>query len=665
MKRSLFFLLLLTALLPGAARAADVRLDMERGLPLVWAANPLPVFTVYWDDTWDADHAGLAAAGIDAATRAVVDSDYEVKLAQYGVPPLTFAGSARAVPACGAKAQRPPDAVDTLEIARFLLCETRTPGSGVPAPGLGKIYNVVLPDWAIAEQGAASVRLAQSCNGTDPALPRFGGYHFALLGFVFTVLPAACARDRDSMLALLTHEVVEAATDPLPPLYWIDMSTATEPGGLANPDNLRAVLSKGEAADICGEHHASPAQDAFMRIRYVGTRVASYWSNDDHACVVGDKRVVFVDFQAQEPVPGTVDVGDASISVEQDEAFLVGTPYQFRNPPPQPDTRYILDSGCKGEVSYPAEGNTTADATRVIKCTYVRQFLVRFEQSGLPAGTLWTVTVNGLLRIGPAAVWVTEDDNVHFAYGSIDGCTLASPASPLTVSAPLQVTTIYKCTTTYEDLVRSDVPVGYWRLGDPGRLLAADSTGHGLDGTYEAGVTGIPGAIAGDADEAAHFGGTGVVVPAYAALNLAGPVTVEAWARSSGPGSFGYLVAKSDFHGTLGYALYTGGSATLRFFVGMGGSRITPDTGFGWDGAWHHVVGVYDGVSVSLYVDKVLIASAPASGPISDSTGRGLTFGRYNDGGFAFAGDLDEVAVYDYALSEDQIHAHYNKGVFG
>jgi hypothetical protein len=68
---------------------------------------------------------------------------------------------------------------------------------------------------------------------------------------------------------------------------------------------------------------------------------------------------------------------------------------------------------------------------------------------------------------------------------------------------------------------------------------------------------------------------------------------------------------------------------------------------------------------VRLYADKVLVASAPASGPIADSAARLLTIGRYNDGGFAFSGDIDEVAVYGYALSEDQIHAHYNKGVFG
>ena len=188
-----------------------------------------------------------------------------------------------------------------------------------------------------------------------------------------------------------------------------------------------------------------------------------------------------------------------------------------------------------------------------------------------------------------------------------------------------------------------------------------------MDGSYEPGVTeGVPGAIVNDADTAAEFSGSGVFVPSYFGLDLVGnAVSIEVWAKGGPQTPFAYLVSKSDWNGTIGYSLYAGVNGTLRFFVGTGTLQITDEAGFTWDGAWHHIVGVYDGSTVNLYVDKVLVASTPASGDIASSFGTPLTIGRFNGGGFTFAGDLDEVAVYNYALTSDQIHHHYNQAIFG
>ena len=59
--------------------------------------------------------------------------------------------------------------------------------------------------------------------------------------------------------------------------------------------------------------------------------------------------------------------------------------------------------------------------------------------------------------------------------------------------------------TTYVTTVLSQGPAAYYRLGDSTDALLADSSGHGVNGSYNpAGVTlGQPGALPGDADTAA------------------------------------------------------------------------------------------------------------------------------------------------------------------
>ena len=68
---------------------------------------------------------------------------------------------------------------------------------------------------------------------------------------------------------------------------------------------------------------------------------------------------------------------------------------------------------------------------------------------------------------------------------------------------------------------------------------------------------------------------------------------------------------------------------------------------------------------LTLYVDKQEVATSPASSAIRSSVAETLVLGRFNGGGFQFNGDLDEVAIYGTALTNDQVHHHYNQAVFG
>jgi len=82
------------------------------------------------------------------------------------------------------------------------------------------------------------------------------------------------------------------------------------------------------------------------------------------------------------------------------------------------------------------------------------------------------------------------------------------------------------------------------------------------------------------------------------------------------------------------------------------------------DARWHHIAGVYDGTRTRLYVDGKLNVSSEASGTINTNSCKVLIGEneeeRTSQGhDRSFNGLLDDVRIYDYALTEAEIRALY------
>jgi len=211
----------------------------------------------------------------------------------------------------------------------------------------------------------------------------------------------------------------------------------------------------------------------------------------------------------------------------------------------------------------------------------------------------------------------------------------------------------------YADVVQSDNPVAYWRLGEPaGATVAVDSVG-GHHGVYEgAPVTGVPGLVSGS-DTAADLSAGSVRVPGTEALRPA-EVTIEAWFRPSGfiPSTPNHIAQHAN-----AYILETNQLESARpqlaFFTGSGFLRITaPDPME--VGEVYHLVGTYDGEVARLYVNGVEVAS--------DILG-GIAYGeddffisQASPTSLGVLGVVDEVAVYAHALSPERVVAHYDAG---
>ena len=67
---------------------------------------------------------------------------------------------------------------------------------------------------------------------------------------------------------------------------------------------------------------------------------------------------------------------------------------------------------------------------------------------------------------------------------------------------------------------------------------------------------------------------------------------------------------------------------------------------------WTHIAGTYDGKALRLYINGKLDVSEDKTGEIANP-GDPLGLGKY--GGELYVGGMDEVFLYDRALSEDEL----------
>jgi len=77
---------------------------------------------------------------------------------------------------------------------------------------------------------------------------------------------------------------------------------------------------------------------------------------------------------------------------------------------------------------------------------------------------------------------------------------------------------------------------------------------------------------------------------------------------------------------------------------------------------WAHLAATYDGVMMRLYVNGVQVASRAQTGAIATST-NALQIGGDTIYGQYFAGRIDEVRIYNRALSAAQIQSDMNTAV--
>lgn len=213
----------------------------------------------------------------------------------------------------------------------------------------------------------------------------------------------------------------------------------------------------------------------------------------------------------------------------------------------------------------------------------------------------------------------------------------------------------------YATAVIADSPIGYYRLQETSGTTAADSSGHGRDGTITSGVTlGASGPMGEKAMSNWTSGGV-VQIPSSVSFATNAPSCVEFWANlpSSQTGHQGSAFGLSTTVGRY-QAHFTWSDGDIYWdtpIFGVGRPIVAyPSSALD---TWAHFVFLYMDANSqdAIWCNGTKIATASASlagsGSVSGGNiGQGLSF--------TCAAALAEFAVYNYALSDTQISNHYN-----
>ena len=128
-------------------------------------------------------------------------------------------------------------------------------------------------------------------------------------------------------------------------------------------------------------------------------------------------------------------------------------------------------------------------------------------------------------------------------------------------------------------------------------------------------------------------------------------------------GGFIGVINKYFASSNNGWLLQLHNGNITAYYLATSASHVSGLDG-GWvaNGAWQHVAFTVDASGGKLYVNGGLRDSRPWTGtPTQATTTQELSFGRYPGGGNFFNGTLDEVSVWNVALSQNAIAGMMNR----
>jgi len=214
------------------------------------------------------------------------------------------------------------------------------------------------------------------------------------------------------------------------------------------------------------------------------------------------------------------------------------------------------------------------------------------------------------------------------------------------------------------DELSSTLFEGYWKLDDGSGTTAADSSSNGYNGMLENSPTWSRDDIAPtnfDNSNSLRFDraeGDHVTIPGTTNIDNLSQFSLSTWVKlttmpSSPNHNYMRFISLGNAKAVLRYVDHDG-TGKLQFYMNIGGSLHSVVVDHHWaTGAWYHVAGTYDGSTMRLYLNGVEQGEKDVSGTVA--TGNGVTLS--SSGGEALDGLLDDVRVYNRALSFREIQA--------
>ncbi len=198
--------------------------------------------------------------------------------------------------------------------------------------------------------------------------------------------------------------------------------------------------------------------------------------------------------------------------------------------------------------------------------------------------------------------------------------------------------------------------IAWWKLDEGSGITAADSSGNKHNGMLFGDVSWIDGITGG----ALIFDGDGdyVDMGTDPAFDITNQITVSAWIKVNAfDKDWQTIIAKGD----RAWRLQRNWNKNTLEFACSG--LVVPGSDWGPiygnidvnDGHWHHIVGVYDQEKICLYIDGSLDESAAAPGTIRVNEEPVYIGGNSQMPDRFWNGLIDDVRIYNYALSAEEI----------
>jgi hypothetical protein len=309
----------------------------------------------------------------------------------------------------------------------------------------------------------------------------------------------------------------------------------------------------------------------------------------------------------------------------------------------------------------------------------------------IPINYQWSRSTDGGTTFVPlagethATLWLSNvqmaQDGYQYRAGVIGPFT-SNSASPATLN--VQVRAVNVPLTGYGAIIKVDDPVAYWRLDETnGSSTAVDAVGT-FDGEYtpNAGTVtyGVAPGIPHDVDPAIGLAnGATIQVPFAPELNPDMAWSVESWVQPASLSGVDYRVVLSSEYNLFpnpynGWYIYQQPNNSFAFVPQPGNVFIT--AGSIVANNWYYLTVTDDGTNFNFYINGVLatapfpVASAnfipngtginPDGSPALTAGLGNTVFGQRTDGAFnTFEGNMDDTAIYNYALSPQQIVNHF------
>jgi hypothetical protein len=207
--------------------------------------------------------------------------------------------------------------------------------------------------------------------------------------------------------------------------------------------------------------------------------------------------------------------------------------------------------------------------------------------------------------------------------------------------------------------------VGHWALNEGSGSLAFDSSRYGNLGTWQgtAGGTsgyysaGKVGQWAGNFNDSNNY----ITIPNSNSLEVSGAISLAAWVYPKAFGTYQTIIIKGTYL-IRDYSLYLPtltSSISLALGGGSNPGSLTISTSWVVD-AWNHLVVTVNGTQIIIYLNGVAVNTTASTVVATTSTNPTYIGEDANDSAYYMNGYLNDVRVYNRALSAAEVQILYN-----